>query len=444
MWTEDDRAMAVDHSVDVDRWCHGFEQLMRRVGPRFGRVEPRRRAGRFVQGLLAGLSRTTCWSIAEHAGEAGPDGMQHLLGRARWDAEKVRDDLRDYVVEHLGDPDGVLVFDETGDLKKGTATVGVQRQYTGTAGRIENSQVAVYLTYATARGYAFIDRALYLPKCWTDDAVRMHAAGVPGDIEFATKPTLARRMVTAALAAGVPARWATGDEVYGGDPRLRSDLVTAGIGYVLAVAKDHRIATGIGIRKAVELAVRLPPAAWQRRSGGAGAKGQRLYDWALVQTTDPAADPDDTARHWLLIRRRIRTGELAFYRAQAPTDVALAVLVAVAGTRWRIEESFQTGKELAGLDEHQVRRWGSWHRWTVLAMLAHAFLSVMTAVQPTPVKDVDELIPFTRNEIRRLFTAATAPILTAAHALKWSRWRRRHQARARTSHYRRQAAAVSY
>lgn len=173
---------------------------MRRVGARFGRVEPRRRAGRFVQGLLAGLGRTTCWSIAEHAGEAGPDGMQHLLGRARWDAEAVRDDLRDYVVEHLGDPDGVLVFDETGDLKKGSHTVGVQRQYTGTAGRIENSQVAVYLTYATARGYAFIDRALYLPKCWTADPARMRAAGVPAEVEFATKPALARRMVAAALA----------------------------------------------------------------------------------------------------------------------------------------------------------------------------------------------------------------------------------------------------
>jgi SRSO17 transposase len=233
-------------------------------------------------------------------------------------------------------------------------------------------------------------------------------------------------------------------KVYGNDPRLRTDLVNAGVGYVLAVAKDHRITTGIGIRKAVELAVRLPSAAWQRRSAGAGAKGQRLYDWALIQTIDPAADPDNTGQHWLLIRRNHRSGELAFYRAYAATDVALAALVAVAGTRWRVEESFQSSKELAGLDEHQVRRWRSWHRWTVLAMLAHAFLSVMTAAQAaTPTSDVDDLIPLTRNEIRRLFTAAIAPVRTAAHALKWSRWRRRHQARARASHYRRQAAVIS-
>jgi SRSO17 transposase len=396
-------------------------------------------------GLLAGPPRTTCWSIAEHTGEAGPDGMQHLLGRARWDADGVRDDLRSYVVEHLGDPDGVLVFDETGDLKKGSHTVGVQRQYTGTAGRIENSQVAVYLTYATSRGYAFIDRALYLPKCWTGDPDRMRGAGVPEEVEFATKPALARQMVTQALTAGVPAPWATGDEVYGSDPQLRTDLVSAGIGYVLAIAKDHRITTGIGVRKAVELAVRLPPAAWQRRSAGAGAKGQRFYDWALIQTTDPAADPEGTGRQWLLIRRNHRTGELAFYRAHAPTDVTLAALVAVAGTRWRVEESFQSGKELAGLDEHQVRRWRSWHRWTVLAMLAHAFLSVMTATQTASPHDAtEELIPFTRNEIRRIFTAATAPARTAAHALKWSIWRRRHQARAQASHYRRQAAAISH
>lgn len=420
---------------------------MTRVGARFARVEPRRRAGRFVRGLLAGLGRANCWSIAEYVGEAGPDGMQHLLGRARWDAEAVRDDLRDYVTEHLGDPEAVLVLDETGDLKKGTATVGVQRQYTGTAGRIENSQVAVYLVYAAARGYAFIDRALYLPKSWTSDPARMAAAGVPADVEFATKPALARQMIARAAQAGVPARWVTGDEVYGADPLLRSDLVKARTGYVLAVAKHHPIVTGIGVRKAVELAVRLPQEAWQRRSAGAGAKGERLYDWALIATTDTAADPDNSGAHWLLIRRNRSTGELAFYRAYAPADVPLVVLVTVAGTRWRIEESFQSGKELAGLDEHQVRRWRSWHRWTVLAMLAHAFLSVMTATQPAgdhPDDHSSEMIPLTRNEIRRLLTAATAPIQTAAHTLKWSIWRRRHQARARASHYRRQAAAVSY
>jgi SRSO17 transposase len=439
VWTQNDLAVAAGLSVDPDRWLRGLDELMGRIGHRFGRVEPRRRVGKLVLGLLAGLPRANCWTIAEHAGDTSPDGMQHLLARAVWDHDAVRDDLRAYVVEHLGVPHAVLVVDETGDVKKGTATVGVQRQYTGTAGRVENAQVAVYLTYASPRGYAFIDRALYLPRSWADDPDRRAAAGVPDDITFATKPALARQMIARALDAGTPVSWVAGDEVYGNDPGLRADLVGRRVGYVLAVAKDHRISTGIGIRRAVDLAVRLPPRAWQQLSAGRGAKGHRWYDWALVDTVDPAADPGDAGRHWLLIRRNARTGELAFYRAHSPTPVPLAELVRVAGTRWTIEESFQSGKELAGLDEHQLRRWTSWHRWTILAMLAHAFLSVMTATQPPPDPDAG-LIPLTRNEIRRLFIdLLTRTVRTAGQILHWSRWRRRHQSRAQASHYRRQA-----
>jgi SRSO17 transposase len=415
---------------------------MARLAPRFTRVEPRRRVRAFLLGLLAGLPRTNCWTIAEHAGEASPDGMQHLLAGAVWDAEAVREDLRGYVLEHLGDPDAVLVVDETGDVKKGAATVGVQRQYTGTAGRVENAQVGVYLTYASRAGYAFIDRALYLPRSWTGDPARCAAAGVPDDVQFATKPAQARQMIVRALEAGTPARWAAGDEVYGADPGLRKELVRRRVGYVLAVAKDHPIRTGIGIRRADELARRLPKQAWQRRSAGKGAKGERFYDWALVDTVDPTADPDRTGCHWLLLRRHRRTGELAFYRAYSPTPIPLAALVRVAGTRWQIEESFQSSKELSALDEHQVRRWDSWHRWTILAMLAHAFLSVLTATQPPPDPD-SGLIPLTRNEIRRLFTAAVTPLQKARHLLHWSTWRRRHQARSRASHYRRQNTAVA-
>jgi SRSO17 transposase len=223
-----------------------FDELMTRIGPRFRRVEPRRRSRAFVLGLLAGLPRKNCWTIAEHAGDATPDGMQHLLARARWDADGVRDDLRSFVAEHLGDPDAVLVADETGDLKKGTATAGVQRQYTGTAGRIENAQVAVYLGYAAPAGHALIDRELYLPRSWTGELDRCRAAGIPDDTEFATKPQLARRMIERAIAAGVPFGWFAADEAYGDNRKLRAWLEDCQVRYVLAVSRDHRVPAGAG------------------------------------------------------------------------------------------------------------------------------------------------------------------------------------------------------
>src|ERR1039457_6317107 len=259
-----------------------FDALMYRVAGRFARVEPRRRARSLVLGLLSDLPRKNCWTIAEHVGDATPDGMQHLLGRASWDADAVRDDIRAYVVEHLCDQDAVLVVDETGDVKKGTATVGVQRQYSGTAGRIENSQVAVYLTYAAPRGHALIDRELYLPRSWTGDPARCRAAGIPDGTGFAPKPKLARRMITRTLDAGTPAGWVAGDEVYGADPGLRSDLETRQVGYVLAVAKSHPVNAGAGTCRADQVAARLPRSAWQLYSAGEGAKGHRCYDWALT------------------------------------------------------------------------------------------------------------------------------------------------------------------
>jgi SRSO17 transposase len=443
--TETNRAVAAAASVDLDRWQEEFYELMMRIGPRFGRVEPRCRVGAFVRGLLTGLPRTNCWTIAEYAGDDDPRGMQRLLSAAIWDDTGVRDDLRDYVTEHLGDPDAVLVVDETGDVKKGTASVGVQRQYTGTAGRIENSQVAVYLTYAAPNGYAFIDRTLYLPRSWTDDPARCAAAGVPDDVAFATKPAQARAMIDRAPDAGTPAAWVAGDEVYGADPKLRKDLAARGIGYVLAVAKSHRFTTGIGARRAIDLAVRLPQRAWQRLSAGIGAEGPRLYDWAWVEVTDPAVTSGN-GKDWLLIRRSISNGEYAFYRAHAPHPVPLSTLVWVAGVRWKIEESFAGGKELAALDEHQVRGWTSWQRWTVLAILAHAFLSVLTATQPDLVTDDSSdagsdawLIPLTRNEIRRLLTGLLARLEPVALRLHWSHWRRHHQAVARACHFKRRA-----
>lgn len=407
---------------------------MGRIASRFARVEPRRHAREFVTGLLAGLPRKNCWTLAEHAGHSTPDNLQHLLTRAKWDADAVRDDLRDFVVDHLGTNDVVLVVDETGDLKKGTHTVGVQRQYTGTAGRIENSQVAVYLAYATEQGHAAIDRALYLPRSWTQNPQRCQAAGIPDTVDFATKPQLAARMIHHALDAGIRTSWVTGDEVYGGNPQLRESLEDRMIGYVMAVACSDQITTGAGRIRADTLAAKLPKRAWQKLSAGTGAKGHRYYDWALADITNHRPGH----RH-LLIRRNRRTSELAFYRTYSPSVVTLATLVRVAGRRWTVEETFQAAKGLAGLDEHQVRRWTSWHRWVTLAMLAHAFLAAVKAAEriqrPTP----DSLIPLTCNEIQYLFTTLTQATRTTAHRLHWSTWRRRHQARARTCHYRQRA-----
>ena len=268
--------MAAGLSVDLEGWRREFDELMLRVGGRFARVEPRRRMAAFVRGLLAGLPRVNCWSIAEHAGEQCPRGMQRLLSAAVWDDAVMRDDPRAYVLEHFADPGAVLVVDETGDIKKGRAMVGTQRQYTGTAGRTENAQVAVCLAYAAPAGSAFIDRALYLPRSWTSDPARCQAAGIPEGTLFATKPVLAQEMIGRALDAGTPAGWAAADEVYGQDPRLRAELARRGLGYVLAVAKSHPVITGIGPRPAGELARRLPARAWQRVSAGPGAKGTPL------------------------------------------------------------------------------------------------------------------------------------------------------------------------
>jgi SRSO17 transposase len=411
---------------------------MERIRLRFTRHEPWRHAGALMLGLCSDLGRKNCWTIAERAGHASPDRLQHLLARACWDADAVRDDLREYVVEHLGHPEAVLVVDETGDVKKGSATVGVQRQYTGTAGRIENAQVAVYLAYAAGSGHALIDRALYLPKSWIEDPGQRERAGVPQDVQFATKPALAAEMIIAALDAGVPAGWVAGDEVYGADPTLRQRLEERGVGYVLAIGCNRKVTTATGSVRVDQLAAGLEAAAWARHSAGAGAKGQRWYSWAAVHLTEPG--PGQAS---VLIRRNETTGELAYYRCYSPHSVPLASLVRVAGQRWKIEESFQTSKGLTGLDEHQVRRWTSWHRWTTLAMLAHAFLTISAATERSLHTAPAGLIPLTVNEFRKLFEALLlAPIRATTAILDWSRWRRKHQARARISHYNRRTSTT--
>jgi SRSO17 transposase len=328
-------------------------------------------------------------------------------------------------------------------VKKGVRSVGVQRQYTGTAGRIENAQVGVFLGYASRHGHTLIDRRIYLPVSWTDDRDRCQAAGVPDEIEFATKPDLAAEMITAALDAGAPAGWAAADEAYGNSSVFRAHLREHRLGYVLAVSRSHLVPLDAGKVKvrADRVAAELPASAWQRRSAGAGSKGPRFYDWAWLDEVTTDADPDDGGRHSLLIRKNTSTGELSFYRCwtPTPTPTSLAHLVRVAGIRWTVEEAFQAAKSQVGLDQHQVRRWDSWHRFTTLALAALAVLAICAADAATGEADDPTdtaLIGLTVNEIRRLInTLIIRPIRDLAHRLRWSHWRRRHQARARRAHY---------
>lgn len=433
MKTKRTAAPTAAFSIDPDRWLDEFGALMDRIRPRFARYESARHAAGLMLGLLSNLERKNCWTIAEQRGDVTPYGLQHMLSRASWDEDGVAADVRDYVTTAFADADAVLVVDETGDLKKGVATVGVQRQYTGTAGRIENSQVAVYLTYAGARGHALIDGRLYLPKSWTEDPGKLARAGVPDNVEFATKPALALEMIAAALDAGVSASWVAGDEVYGADSGLRSVCRDQGIGYVLNVACNHHVVTA-GCRVDA-LAAGTPASAWQRLSAGDGSKGPRMYSWLRIDIN--SALP---GHEWIMVRRNDSTGELAYYRCWSPRPVSLSTLVGVAGRRWTIEESFQAAKGQAGLDEHQVRTWTSWRRWVILSMLAMAFLAVTCANERDHTTTPQGLIPFTLNEIRRLFDRLTLTrTATDDTTWAWSLWRRKHQATARSCHYRRRS-----
>jgi SRSO17 transposase len=376
---------ATGRSVGVDEgagWGDGLDELHARIAGRFARREPRARARGYLQGLLGGVERKNGWQLAEALGERTPDGVQRLLNAADWDADLVRDDLRAYVVEHLGDAAGVLIVDETGFVKKGTKSVGVARQYSGTAGRVENCQIGVFLAYTSPRGRAFLDRELYLHREWADDPERRREAGVPEEVAFATKPELARRMLARALDAGVPAAWVTGDEVYGGDRRLRDDLEARRRPYVLAVKRNEYVPVpdraGRGWPVAAdEAAVGLGPDAWQHLSAGDGAKGPRMYDWARVTLVGPG--PPGWA-HWLLVRRsRTDRTALAYYIGAGPTDTALATLARVAGARWAVEDCLEAAKGEVGLDQYEVRQWLPWYRHVTLALLAHAYLAVLRA-----------------------------------------------------------------
>ncbi|MGW0504067.1 IS701 family transposase [Micromonospora sp. NPDC003241] len=372
--------------VDVDRWHGELDRLHARIGVRFRRSEPRRRARQYLCGLVSGLGRKNGWTLAEQAGDVSPDGMQRLLRWADWDVDAVRDDVRDYVVEHLGDPAGVLIVDDTGFLKKGIRSAGVQRQYSGTAGRTENCQVGVFLAYRSSRGHALIDRQLYLPASWTDDRDRCRAAGIPDEVEFATKVQMARTMLARALDSGVPVGWVTMDEAYGQSKSLRVWLEHRDVGYVVATRRnDDMITTTMGRARADDLIAALPAQAWCRLSAGPGAHGPREYWWARV----PVRICWQPGRgHWLLARRNMSTGEIAYYVCYGPRRTRLVDLARIAGTRWAIEECFQQAKNETGLDEYQVRDWRAWHAHITLAMAAHAWLAVARSLttkgEPVP------------------------------------------------------------
>ena len=305
--------------------------------------------------------------------------MQRLLSTYRWDADLVRDDLAGYVVEHLAGADGVLVVDETGFLKKGNKSAGVQRQYSGTAGRVENCQIGVFLAYASAKGRTLLDRELYLPQVWAGDAERRREAGVPEDAGFQTKPRLAQRMLERALESGVPFGWVAGDEVYGNDRNLRLWLEREGIAHVVAIKSNEKLWAwtdkGPGQVRADRLASQVEEVGWIRCSAGDGAKGPRVYDWALVEIR-PLREPGKG--YWLLARRSVaKPEELAYYVCYGPAGTTLEELSRVAGTRWAIEECFEEAKGQVGLDQYEVRRWDGWYRHITLAMLAHAYLAVI-------------------------------------------------------------------
>lgn len=369
------------HEQEADLFQQVAEELARlqaRIGPRFRRAEVRKRAGCFLQGLTSAVERKNGWQIAEELGERGPRGVQRLLGEADWDEEAVRDDLRAYVIEQLGEDDGILVVDETGFVKKGKKSAGVARQYSGTAGRRENSQVGVFLLYASAQGAAFVDRALYLPEEWTLDRVRCREAGIADEVEFATKGELARQMLARAFAAGVPAQWVAGDTVYGYD-ELRLWLDEQQKNYVVAVPETHLVWVAGQHQPIGYVAALLPASAWTVLSAGAGSKGPRLYEWTWLQLPEQPAAPSGRTR-WILIRRNLADpSKRAYYRAAGPATTTLDDLVRVAGSRWKIEEGLEEAKGEVGLDQYEVRGFRAWYRFVTLALLAHSILVVVRA-----------------------------------------------------------------
>jgi SRSO17 transposase len=364
-----------EHLIPLPSWEEQLEAALQRLDPCLPRKQVRQQAKDYIKGLLSPVERKNGWQLAEHLGHPNPYRVQHLLDRAIWDAAKVRDDLTRYVIQHLGDPDGVVVLDESGFPKKGEHSCGVKRQYSGAAGRVDNSQIGVFLGYASPKGHTLIDCELYLPKEWADDPKRRKKTQVPADVAFATKPQLAQKMLERAFLAGLPMGFVTADTVYGEDASLRASLQARRQSYVLAVATDTRLSWEQGQIRAETLTRRLPPSAWQPLSCGEGAKGPRLYDWATLVLDAPA---QEGFGHWLLARRSLSDAtELAYYLVFAPLGTPLSTMARVAGSRWTVEVGFENAKSEVGLDQYEVRSWHGWYRHMTLALFAQGLLTVL-------------------------------------------------------------------
>jgi SRSO17 transposase len=440
----------------VVRWAQALTQLHARIAPRFARPEPRRRALAYLQGVLSGIERKNGWQLAEHAREATPYGMQRLLSQAVWDADLVRDDLREYILEHLGQESAILVIDESSFPKRGKKSAGVQVQYCGTTGQIENCQVGVFLSYVTAAGHTLIDRELYLPLPWREDQQRCRAASIPETVRFQTKCELAQQMIERIWQTQMPISWVVADTVYGGNLDLRTWLEAHGYSYVLAVACDEPvgIVTPEGGRRRVEAqeveALLLHDQAWQRLSMSEGTKGPRLFDWARVPLLHRW---EEDGRHWLLIRRSLTDPrEKTYYFVFAPAGTALCAMVMAIGARWHIEEDFKTTKDM-GLDQYEVRSWVGWYRHITLVMLAHAFLTAICAqniplASPALVpealatRDARLLLPLTVPEVRHLLGCLIWPPPSSVKlVVAWSWWRRWHRSCASYFHTKRRLEA---
>jgi SRSO17 transposase len=391
----------------LELWAASLREVKARMRPLFTQDRVARSAGLFLDGLLGEERRKTGWMRAEAAGDPGPWRQQAILGRGRWDADTLRDIVREYALEHLAADDAVLVVDETGFLKQGKASCGVARQYTGSAGKITNCQIGVFAAYVSGKGHAFIDRALYLPKAWTSDPARMVGAHVPPDTGFATQPALGLAIIARAIAAGVPFAWVTADTVYG-TGEVEMALRRAGKAYVLGVNATSQF-NSWGTKPpvagtAAEIAGNLEPAAWRRLSARAGSKGERLFDWAYLELADLESTEynENLSGLWtrgLLIRRTIADGALAFFATWCPAGTPVTVLVTVEGQRWAIEDSFETAKPELGLDHNETRSWHGWHRHVSLVMLAFAMLAAIRrkANMPAPPKSSLPMIRKSRH-----------------------------------------------